>query len=166
MDPLQLYKVLIIKDSVVGVVCDGFSVSQCIRRLYSSSVGECSNTVEQANQPPLPPPPSPLLRGTIGVATPSFHTIKSNQPQALDVQLREPDMEVSAKQEGSKRFDDPGIAAALAGDFDADSPTGLLSSATSSAKSGKMEPKVQQCIGSSPRLSFCLVSSCLALYVV
>lgn len=60
--------------------------------------------------------------------------------QALDVDLQEPDMEVSAKQEGTKRFDDPGITAALAGDTDADGAAGgLLSGAV---KSGKLEPKV------------------------
>lgn len=49
-------------------------------------------------------------------------------------------MEVSAKQEGAKRFDDPGIAAALAGDTDADGlARGLLSGGVNC---GKMEPKV------------------------
>ncbi|CAM9093459.1 unnamed protein product, partial [Hapterophycus canaliculatus] len=59
--------------------------------------------------------------------------------QALDVDLREPDMEISAKQDGAKRFDDPGIAAALAGDAEADGPGGLLLSAA--VNCGKLEPK-------------------------
>eukprot|EP00752_Nemacystus_decipiens_P010361 g9231.t1 len=59
--------------------------------------------------------------------------------QALDVDLQEPDMEVSAKQEGAKRFDDPGIAAALAGDSDPDGPGGGLSSGE--ANRHKLEPK-------------------------
>lgn len=49
-------------------------------------------------------------------------------------------MEVSAKQEGTKRFDDPGIAAALAGDTDADGPGGGLMSGV--VIRGKLEPKV------------------------
>ena len=48
-------------------------------------------------------------------------------------------MEVSAKQEGAKRFDDPGIAAALAGDTDPDGPGGSISGVVNS---GKLEPKV------------------------
>ncbi|CBN77747.1 conserved unknown protein [Ectocarpus siliculosus] len=59
--------------------------------------------------------------------------------QALDVDLREPDMEVSTKQDDAKRYDDPGINAALAGDTDADGPRGLPSS--TSASCGKVEPK-------------------------
>ncbi|CAM9995550.1 unnamed protein product [Ectocarpus sp. 13 AM-2016] len=59
--------------------------------------------------------------------------------QALDVDLREPDMEVSTKQDDAKRYDDPGINAALAGDTDADGPRGLPSS--TSASCGKLEPK-------------------------
>lgn len=92
-----------------------------------------ANDGENREQPSSPPP----LAGTIDVVVPFSCSIK----QALHVQLLEPDMEVSAKQEGSKRFDDPGIAAALAGDFDADSPAGSLSSATA-VTSGKMEPMV------------------------
>lgn len=49
-------------------------------------------------------------------------------------------MEVSAKQDGAKRFDDPGIAAALAGDTDADGPGGL--SLLAAVNCGKLEPKV------------------------
>lgn len=49
-------------------------------------------------------------------------------------------MEVSAKQEGAKRFDDPGIAAALAGDTDADGPGGGALSRV--VNRGKLEPKV------------------------
>lgn len=49
-------------------------------------------------------------------------------------------MEVSAKQEGAKRFDDPGIAAALAGDTDVDGPAGGL--LPGAVKCGKLEPKV------------------------
>lgn len=60
--------------------------------------------------------------------------------QALDVELQEPDMEVSAKQEGAKRFDDPGIAAALSGDTDPDGPGGGLLSGV--VNRGKLEPKV------------------------
>lgn len=60
--------------------------------------------------------------------------------QALDVDLREPDMEVSTKQDDAKRYGDPGINAALAGDTDADGPRGLPSSTTASC--GKLEPKV------------------------
>ena len=62
------------------------------------------------------------------------------QIQALDVDLQEPSMEVSAKQEGTKRFDDPGIAAALAGDTDADGQGGGLLSG--GVNRGKLEPKV------------------------
>lgn len=62
------------------------------------------------------------------------------QNQALDVELQEPNMEVSAKQEGTKRFDDPGVAAALAGDTDADGPGGGLLSGV--VHRGKLEPKV------------------------
>lgn len=44
------------------------------------------------------------------------------------------------KQESAKRFDDPGVAAALVGDTDLDGPGGLLSSIR--PKCGKLEPKV------------------------
>lgn len=47
-------------------------------------------------------------------------------------------MEVSTKQAGAKRFDDPGIAAALVGDADVDGPGGALEV----VKCGKLEPKV------------------------
>ncbi|CAM9319415.1 unnamed protein product, partial [Laminaria digitata] len=57
--------------------------------------------------------------------------------EALDVTLREPDMEVSTKQAGAKRFDDPGMKAALVGDADVDGPGGALEV----VKCGKLEPK-------------------------
>lgn len=63
------------------------------------------------------------------------------QNQALDVDLQEPNMEISAKQEGTKRFDDAGIAAALAGDADADGPGGGLLSGV--VNRGKLEPNVR-----------------------
>ena len=47
-------------------------------------------------------------------------------------------MEVSTKQAGAKRFDDPGITAALVGDADVDGPVGALEV----VKCGKLEPKV------------------------
>ena len=48
-------------------------------------------------------------------------------------------MEVSTKQAGAKRFDDPGITAALVGDADVDGPGG----AREMVKCGKLEPKVK-----------------------
>lgn len=47
-------------------------------------------------------------------------------------------MEVSIKQAGAKRFNDPGIAAALAGDTDVDGHPG----SPEIVKCGKLEPKV------------------------
>lgn len=65
-------------------------------------------------------------------------------------------MEVSAKQEGAKRFDDPGIAAALAGDTDPDGPGGGLLSGV--VNRGKLEPKV-------PSLFFMLILPSVSVLV-
>lgn len=90
----------------------------------------CQN--ESSLFPTIDTPPTPL--DPLG----EYRRFVRKQTQALDVDLQEPNMEVSAKQEGTKRFDDPGIAAALAGDTDTDGPGGGLLS----VKSGKLEPKV------------------------
>lgn len=60
--------------------------------------------------------------------------------QALDVTLREPDMEMSTQQAGANRFDDPGVAGALAGDADLEGPGGVQASLR--VKCGKLEPEV------------------------
>lgn len=85
------------------------------------------------------------LKTTLGTPPPilfktSSDTLLAVFEQALDVDLREPEMEVSTKQDDAKRYDDPGINAALAGDTDADGPRGMPSSTTASC--GKLEPKV------------------------
>lgn len=63
--------------------------------------------------------------------------------KALDVVLQEPDMEVSTKQDGAKRFDDPGVAAALAGDSEVEGASGGGVTVSTRVRSGKMEPKVR-----------------------
>ena len=63
--------------------------------------------------------------------------------QALNVTLREPDMEVSTfKEAGTERFDNPtGVTAAIAGDSDMDEFSGLISSIR--VPCGKLEPRVR-----------------------
>lgn len=64
--------------------------------------------------------------------------------QALDVTLREPDMEVSTfKEAGTERFDNPtGVTAMIAGDSDMDDFSGLTSSIR--VPCGKLEPRVRE----------------------
>lgn len=97
----------------------------------------CSSLTRGLTSAPLVPFPSRTRYNSLSLAPLN---------QALDVTLREPEMEISTKQDGAKQFDDEGMAAALAQEADMEGPGGVTASERN--KSAKLEPKV--CIAVSP----------------